>query len=303
MKRSFLITTLMILSLFAVAFYGCSDDDNGTNVVKEEGSLDDPMFMEIQEFVGEGLEETNYILFDMLFNDIDSVFNMMAAAKITSPAESLLVAWHSNTNYWYFYASDTNPSDPTEYYIMVDSFQFIHGTTPSQWPDSALLSRVNTGASFNYYMGDEGHYTMSQNISIVSDDMIGGDPVTINGTRGLSAYFPDWTIFGDTSYACIFQMNFTGTANNVVMDFDGNECPSGGVYTQAGTIGISCSGDSTFSHNDSWTITETFHDNYIGDVVFENSTTRWTFQDTCTSGPIYTTYPMDLVQDQLNHNK
>lgn len=287
MKRIFLLS---VMAAFVMVFaIGCDEDDAATNDNKVTGDLNDPVFLSMQGNLDE-IESFDGQMFDVLFGIIDTVFDMAPGAKITRSSshslgantDSVSVAYHANSGYWYAYASFTEivpTSDTTADTMTVvieDSVQFLAGAMSMQWPDSATLTAIKTGANVAATF-PEGSLSANQNFTIAGEIVTEGD-VTVNGTNGVSVSMGNLE-------NCTFAVTMTGNATNVVLNLttiDLDDCPTAGTLVSTGNINLQCTGEQAVSFNDTWTITETFAGEIIT-IVAENSTTRWTYTDTCSN--------------------
>ncbi|MEW6413244.1 MAG: hypothetical protein AB1483_12360 [Candidatus Zixiibacteriota bacterium] len=298
MRKLILFAVIIGLALSVVV--GCGDDDDTptTPIVKDDGELNDPEFLAALEayYTAGSMSDMMLGWIDIL---IDTVFEdsalLSASGKpivITATSDSVYGTYHSTSNYWYFYASAVDTIfgqgqvvEDIVTFLLEDSIQFLHGTTPVQWPDSTLLTAIKNGVALTLDSG-EGDLTAGQFLTLTGDIVMRGD-VTLTGSRSF-----DMAIYDESDDTCTLTLDMTTTASSIegnltVLEEGG--CPSAGSLTNAGIIGINCSGDSAWSFNDNWVVTETFYgDSSV--VVFENTTTRWTFTDYCESG--ITTKPL-----------
>ncbi len=306
MKKLILFAVLIGLVLSVVI--GCSSDDDDspvTPITKEDGSLDDFEFMAAAEayYSAEGMSDMMLgwidVLIDTVFEDSASLSSSGKPFVITATSDSVYATYHSNSQYWYFYARavDTSYGQGQEIediatFFLEDSIQFLHGTTPVQWPDSTLLTGIKNGAVLNIDSeADQVGLAAGQLITLTGDIVYRGD-ITLVGSQ----YF-ELDIYAAGDDTCNLSLDMATTANAIqgnltVMDNEG--CPTSGSLSNSGVIAISCTGDTTFSFTDNWTIAETFYgDSAV--VVFENTTTRWTFTDYCDGGGIITKPLADLM--------
>lgn len=287
----------MLLMAFMAAFVmvfvvGCDEDDATTNTetTKITGDLNDPAFLSMQGGLDE-VESFDGEMFDMLFGLIDTILVMapnggkivrQSSHSLGANADSVSVAYHQSSGYWYAYASideivwTSDTTSDTASIIIEDSVQFLQGSMAVQWPDSALLTAIKTGASVDVTFTG-GSVTASQNFTIAGAIIAEGD-VTVNGTNAVD-------VSATLLEGCTFALSMTGSATNIVLNIaaiQNDVCPTSGMLVSTGSISLECVGDTTVSFSDSWTITETFAGETIT-VVAENSTTRWTFTDSCSA--------------------
>ncbi len=297
MRKIRLITALLSLGIGAALLGGCSSS-TGTKE-KTTGSLSDPQFQAAQTVMASA-GEFDGMLLDVAFQAVDSVFQDSAnptpihvvglSLAAEAGPDSVSLTYHTNTEYWYFYgvtydsAYDTTAIDTqliVTRFLIQDSVQFLHGSNIVQWPDSALLTEIRNGVhvSVTNSSSTDSVY-VHQRVTIGGDIPNRGD-VVINGSRGFEINFSTFT---DTD-TCQFALNMGATAGAVglnVVDVDQNDgCPTSGRMTYSGNIGVACvTPDTSLTYNDGWIITQSFNGDIIN-YVFENSTTRWTFSDTC----------------------
>ena len=129
-------------------------------------------------------------------------------------------------------------------------------------------------------------------LTIAGTDIFGAGDVLINGNQALDLSFDDSTSFSD----CSFDINMATVLSNIALNVNNDECPSAGSIIHNGSMSISCTGDTTFSFNDNWTISQTFSGGN-STVVFENSTTRWEVTDSCGSGGSQGISPLGRISD------
>jgi hypothetical protein len=300
MKKSVSMFFLLACSLFLAGLIGCSDDESSTNSNLVTGNVDDPEFVAFLDAVG-GTDEFNGIMFDELLGFLDSVQAMPplatpnqrqpGGAMSTLGTDSVFITYHESSQYWYRYisSSDTiyNPGAPNEITnaSLEDSIQFLHADGPVQWPDSALLVGLNTGAALSVEvftpapakLNTTGSAVASQRLSFEGDIIEKGN-VTIAGVRAFAMDFS-----GDFEI-CSFGVDLAETLANIQMNIshvDSGGCPSSGLLTQIGTVSATCTGENPFTFSDTWTIVQTFLGNDMHRVVAENSTTRWEYTGSC----------------------
>jgi hypothetical protein len=296
MKRLFVFLALAALIVGFILVVGCSDDDESTTpVVKETGDPNAPEFEAARDAFGFA-DEMNGIMFGFLFITIDSVLaspDFPAFAKPGSinsggafASDSFALAYHDGSKYWYamFLSVDTIDGDTLPIYLtflIQDSLQFLQGTTPVQWPDSALVSGVKHGISIAITSSDLTEAFVAHQFLSVNGDLPGNGDVEINGN---SSFLADFTT-GPVEPYCDFSIDLSSNYQNVnanLSALEGDGCPTSGTARYSGGVNMSCYGDTTFTFNDSWSVVQTFSQSNIH-YVFENSTTRWEFDDPCGS--------------------
>jgi hypothetical protein len=296
MKKTLLLLLILGLALALVMSCGKDEEDNITNSdTKEDGELTDLEFLVAQDaFDGAGIfTDSLFFWMDVVLDTVfeDSASLAVSAKVLGTAGDSGEINYHEDSEYWYLYyqAIDTNHQgqlgDQIYTGVIKDSVQFLHGDVPVKWPIEELLTGVNNGVLFTLTMdNDSGSVTAvaSQNVNVTGEIADRG-LVTINGTRTF-----DLELAGGTQN-CVATLDVAGTATEIegilaLMDAGG--CPTSGTLSHVGTIGIECTGDTTFSLSDTWVRNQIF-DGDSSRVVIENSTTRWTYVEYCEgTGPV-----------------
>ncbi len=302
MKRLILLAIMLGLALTFVI--GCSDDDEDaiptTPTILEQGSLDDADFVAAQEALF-GAEDFGDSLFvwmeecmERVESDPDNPANAGKVVPTMAASDPVIITYHDGSQYWYIYIQSVDTiygqgQTITDIltFVLEDSIRFLHGSTVVQWPDSDLLTRVNNGALMTVTtQSGLGNATAAQNVSVVGEIVARGD-VTIDGSLSVN-----FSVSGPGG-ACSASLAATATADDIVLNMteaDDGGCAQSGHMAHIGTLALECTGDDTLSYSERWTFDQTFY----GDstlVVVENSTTRWTFTDTCdVSGPVTKPY-------------
>ncbi len=288
-----IVVWMLALGLMVALVVGCGDDDTPTEPNDlETGSLDDAEFV-LAEEAFYGAEDFSDEMFFWMELFIDSIFweasqQGGSSAYVDKPlADSIFATYHGSSQYWYLYfrAVDTTwgAGDVVEEIVTVilrDSMQFLHGTDPVQWPDTMLLTSVINGAGLSVStMTGLGNAMATQNVTVVgaAGEIANHGDVTLDGTRTFTL-----VLVGEGGQ-CSVELDASATATEVAMnvaEMEEGGCPASGNLVHVATITIECTGDTTFTFSDTWTFDQTFFGDTI-QVVVENSTTRWTFTDTC----------------------
>ncbi len=301
MKRLLLLSTLLVVGLTLAFVAGCSDDDTvAGSDQKTVGNTNDPVL----DIIGAPFEFSQEFSIDMitkLFDVIDAVANDNGNPGMpgfdnrnlgsSALADSMMLTYHSDTKYWYYYfsASDTfyvEQEDGSDLpvamnMVIIDSVQFIHGTTIVQWPDSALLTSVKMGISIQMTADDQSMNVQGGQILTLTGDLGGGTELLVNGTQELE------TSLNIGMMLCSFSTDMSATFTDLVLDdavFNGTGCPPSGIASYTGSISVSCEGDTTFTFSQAWAVTQTFAGDSMH-VVVENNTTRWEFDEACDDVP------------------
>lgn len=294
MKRILWMLAIMLIGIGVVFVGGCSnDDDDATGpTTKTVGDTNDPTF-EMMEMVFSETEDMTQGMFMFWMGILDTVLShpdnpgvsgQFRLGSKTALADTVFLTYHSNTNYWYAYAQHSEyawygeGSDSSLVtFTVTDSVQFMHGLIPVQWPDTALLTGINTGLSVSIVPEGTGFAAAgAQRISIVGDIPNWGD-ITTNGTQSV-----EFSV-SDTSWGCSYGSDMNVVFTNLVMnltEIENDGCPSSGNVTYNGNANITCTGDTTFSISDNWLISQTFTGDSVHFVV-ENSNYRWEWTEDC----------------------
>lgn len=299
--RRFWVIMLGVAIIFNIAvFSGCSDDDddNGTSsTTKAVGSMDDPLFIAALEPIEDASEQIP-IGIEMMMVFLGEIMDSAAVpAKTLYPSQLGVkqpdtIWYNATTKYWYAVAEY---EDVSWYGYYKDSIQFVHGASAVQWPDSALLTRLNSG----FYLVDVALNTAKDGLAPFASDTVfkytfGG---YMTGAAGQIAALGDVTAGGSGNifmtsglmksadeFYCSWGVsdNFTATSVqlNLVDMMMESGCPEGGSVTHNCTVNLDCQGDTSFTHTGSWYLKETF----AGDTthyVVENATHRWEFSEPC----------------------
>jgi len=301
MSKKLIVLLLALGVLIIVSLTGCDKDEATNPDEKLVGDINDPQFLLFEEAM-DAPDETSEIMFGLMFEFLDTVDIIHTAAPppVNSPlspllaeADTVFVVYHAGSQYWYRTAqfSEATGSD-TLALTLEDSLQFLHAIGPVQWPDSALLVGLNHGALLTIESNTEDTVEAAQWISLTGDIASEGD-VTLNGTQSFGIFLTD------DAGPCSFALDIATTATNVLLNIahtDSGGCPSAGVLAQNGTVGIECTGDTTVSFSDTWTITQTFTGNDQYTIVAENSTTRWTYSGSCADEQTKSTFAQRIRQ-------
>lgn len=289
MKRLLLLSVLMMLGVSLAFISGCDEDEATNPPEKAVGDTLDPIFVAVEEGF-EGIDDmTSFLLiqslgfsFFVLYDTSESVAGKgpFGIEGLKSAIDSVVLTYHSSSQYWYLYVSSAGTSGDTVWSLTFeDSIQFLHGDNPVQWPDSTELTSIKAGGSFSMYMTPGDTLSASQNFTITGDIAGLGD-VVFNGNGQLSIDLD----FYDPS--CSFDFDMNQTISNLqlnITELGEESCPTAGTIRHVGAVSVECTGDTTFTFSDTWSITQTFSGDIIT-TVFENSTTVWTVTDTCGGG-------------------
>ncbi len=295
MKRFWGLAVVAAVGTALVFFAGCGDDKGTEPHKKTAGDTLNPIFVA----AGEGLGGMGELVPQLLIASLEFAFVVFQGAGQAprgkrsfevvgrkSAADSLYYEYHSGSSYWYFYyrSSDTEYyGDVITYYEVrtyEDSIQFWHGAEPVQWPDSALLTQIKAGGSVMLRNSEGVELSMVQALVLSGEVAALGD-VVISGTgRVVGEAYTETSV---CRYSIDMTHAVTGVQLNLAEIDQEGTCPDAGTVRHTGSLDIECTGDTTFSFSDRWTVTQTFS----GDTektTFENSTTIWTVVEACGGG-------------------
>lgn len=294
MKKFLLVLLSLSVITGVILVIGCSDDDETTQpIVKQTGDLSDPEYLATDDALG-FVEFLNGMMFNNMFMTMDSAmmnpaFHGIAKSDYSGMAtgiasDTIFLTYHSGSDYWYLWgqAVDTETVDTQQVIItmtIADSVQFLHGMTPVQWPDSALLTGVKHGASLEYSTDNNILSVDAHQLITVTGDLPGYGDIEVDGSSSFDAYVSE----ASGGPGCTFDLNLGSTVTDLLMNLetiDAGGCPYSGRTAYNGAINMTCIGDTSFTFNDYWSIVQTFTGSSIHYVV-ENSTHRWEFDESC----------------------
>ncbi|UCG62960.1 MAG: hypothetical protein JSV52_06680 [Candidatus Zixiibacteriota bacterium] len=287
-----ILILLLSLGVVLALVIGCSDDDGPTEPNELlTGSTEDPEFVLAQEALF-GAEDFSDEMFTWMEFFIDSVFGEAAQPSGSSAftakllADTVWVTYHEDSEYWYLYFrhDDTTWVGDVVQEVttlrLYDSIQFQHTGDPVQWPDSSALTAVVNGVTLLVTtMTGQGNAMATQAVTVAgaAGEIANHGDVVLDGTRTFALM-----LTGEGGQ-CSVDLEASATADDIALNIAASEegaCPESGNLVHVATITIECTGDTAFTFTDTWTFDQTFFGDSIK-VVAENSTTRWTFTDTC----------------------
>ncbi|MEW6049701.1 MAG: hypothetical protein AB1644_01370 [Candidatus Zixiibacteriota bacterium] len=305
MKRLLALLTVAVVAGMFMLLFGCSDKAT-ENIVKVDGDTLDPTYLAAQtafegaDEISTGLAEICLTLIDSVANDTNHPMPSHAphfgGSSEAVASDSFLKTYHSDSKYWYFYAShaETLWNDSQQVvdvitFEVVDSLQFHHGPIIVQWPVRELLTEVHNIGSYSIdVLSGVGSLSAHQDLQIIGDVGTGGD-VMVDANGSFNGEFNSYGAFASAAFkpaaeSCQFSMNLSHVFDNVALNLtavqDSNGCPTAGTITHSGNLNIACTGDTVLNFNDYWIITQAFHGD-SSTVTFENSTTRWSAEHAC----------------------
>lgn len=287
--KQFLLLSLAAVCLTVVGVIAGCGDDESSNPQLAVGDTTNADFQLVREAVDEadfgGM--TEYMLMFAVAL-MDSVMDEGGAPLVSGREmptlalqDSLLMTYHAGTRYWYLYASQAEGTDTM---VVTDSVQFLHATGPVQWPDTTLLTGINTGVRVRLASGTEVLIDVGQRLSLMGDIIHGGD-ATINGIQSYHFTMNSATETDTCEVAYNGTASFAGIELNLQEVFGGGACPTSGQAVYVIDLFLDCtSGDSSIVIDGTWRVVQTFAGTTVT-VAYEDGTTRWTVTDDCGSAP------------------
>lgn len=291
MKRHVFISALIMTLLVGTQFIGCGDDDKPTPS-KPPADLNDPSYQAasfILDAANAGPESASYI----------AIINFW---KIIGSGPNPPI-YHIASGFWYeqdfqidTVYSQENPSViiETTQITIKDSVRFWHGGTAVRNPDSALLTRIESGLNI-YATADSSKDTMTfkydLNITGAAGEIWGDGVVAISGTGTMVGTASEgyYTEPGEPSLeslgVCKLIFDVATSYPNLVFDIDEMifGCPiTGGTATSTGPLNVVyCPGaDENLEFPATWTASKTFAGENMT-IVTNSPTRQWIEADTC----------------------
>jgi len=281
MKKFVLILTMGLAVCALTGFVGCSDDDE--TVLGPTAADSAKVEMIFGEF--DDMGEVNGLMLNSTMHFIDSIMTAAGAGKTAAGVEiHVTLEWHAASEYWYCTAVDTSDSDG-EVFNFVDSIQFLHGTTPVQFPVDSLLTEIRSDMRLTVVGEDIDTAFAWQNVVLTMENPE-SDTLIISGTGGLLAEVSEMEIEGTDTTVCDVYFNLGFVYTGLVFDLssvgEGGElgCPLEGTLAATGSVDINCTGANEGSVSGAWAVTEVFdHGEVTITVQFGGFTFRST--ETC----------------------
>ena len=294
MKRA--LMTIMVLTIIAGLVYviGCSDDDETStgSTTKPTGDTLDPTFIGAKQALSD-VSDSVPLALNAMINGMWGVLDSMASlpsAKPTGILQPDTVWFNGDNNYWYAIEENTG----LFYSYQIDSLQFMQGEIAVQWPDTALLTRINGGMFAAIRYGSVAKATSGDTVfKYTFQGSLFGDPgsiarygdVAVNASGTL--YMNKLLDKNTSDIFCGYELDDTYQVNNVQLNlltvFEFGGCPVSGNITHNAALSLTCGGDTTFTNTDNWYAQQSF----TGDsthYVIENSTHRWEMTEGCGGG-------------------
>ncbi len=322
MRRLFPIA-LVLLFCLGWSFSGCgssSTDSNGGGIFDPGdggggggltlGDTSDAEFQAIEGAIGsvDDLSEEMFGHLDIMLDTLRQNPNWIGSTQALTPAadtmefDSFHVAYHTDTQFWYFYwiasdtvyGYDTSGAQTMDIWTTTieDSIRFRQDYAYRQWPDTTSVNQISLGVNMSV-SSTSGMVDLQVDEFITIDgDIFGTGEVTLTGAG-------DYDI-GMNFFGCDISVDMAVTLSSLTMDINATDqaCPSAGSLSMSGTSGVVCTGpDGTVSESDSYSITQTFESGNVH-VIAEDATTRWELTQSCSElgDPGAAPLPMRLAE-------
>lgn len=275
---------------------GCSEESK-PNEPLPDGDPDSQEYQEFQES-SSMIDESNDEMLAGVFEMADMIGDMQGGGTSVGSSEpgrlnyipaavadSFLATYDSATQYWTAYLSYTDTLTGSNF-IHSCSLQFVQGDAAVQWPDSLLVTQINSGAIFTANLaGDNGEATIEAthdwSISGAAGEIGAEGDVVINGEATFSLVGGG----SDSNGTCNAEINFSQNSVDVEVNLTslstGESCPSAGSHVKVGSAQIECSGQNgTGTWNRNWSVTYTFTPGEVN-IVAQNGINQWTYDGPC----------------------
>lgn len=299
MKRLLFLGACSVLTVGLVMLLGCSSSTEPTN--KVVGDTTNPAFQAAagvldladisdKEMIYSGFSTLDRIVTGTPGSPKHGDYLPNAAVVVDSPV------YHGGSSYWYYSTglTDTTYKLGTDTIIEIvtllfeDSLQFLHGLTPVQYPDSALLSSVKAGAKWSVCTALSSDTVLAAHrwtVSGTPGSIAGRGQVQINGFGTFHGRVQNVPTGNDSLGTCGATLDllsaWSGITLNIASVMDSGACPTAGMTMHHGNLAVACIGGiNSLNFNGNWVRTATFSGNMVT-IVYESPTTRWTVTDTC----------------------
>jgi hypothetical protein len=293
MKRLLFLGACSVLAVGLALLFGCSTSTEPIN--KLAGDTTDATFLTAAS-VFEGAyvydQEMIHSMFSMTGGIITPQavpapckYDRVGVAAVVPP----VAIYHEISQYWYIGVDTSLATDlDTTDFFFADSIQFLHGSTPVQYPDSALLTSVKYGAHLSLArktVPDTIIVTQRATVTGAAGAIASRGTVQINALGTFHGHGENLTGPNDSLPTCTANFNFAnswnGVAVNIAAVMDSGACPTAGTMAHVGTLNVDCQNNqNSLQFTGLWRMVMTFSGT-IATVVYESPTTRWTVTDTC----------------------
>jgi hypothetical protein len=161
----------------------------------------------------------------------------------------------------------------------IDSIQILASGVPLQVPDESIDQ-----ISFRAHFSAANRAGTATRDGVHRIDISRTDPLTevtnIDGSAQEAISF----VHTDTSGSCDIDVNVDFSANDVVIDFAGNDCPQSGSVSIALALSADCTGGGlTLSIDGNWSVMGTYNGD-IGNFTYSDGQNVWSGVDSCDTG-------------------
>jgi len=275
MKKYFVVTSLMLL-LAALFAAGCGDNNDSNPLTP--GDPNDPGFVIVADQI-DGIDGMTSEMLGTTLNIVDMVMNQQPAAK----PGAYTLEYHETSGYWYY--SDSYTEGGVSQFAVVDSVQFLEGSTVVQYPNPELLSRVNSYLTLTLTTtGDGVNAAIHQNINITTPTP-GSDTLIVNGNGDIDASYSYTDVMNTDTTECSgtfdLQMNITNISM-IMTDLQTElSCPYAGSVVYTGAINAMCNGGGSDAlATGTWSITQVFDQGTMAVTVISGSNS-WSMTEQC----------------------
>jgi hypothetical protein len=281
----------IIAGLMLVAA-GCSSTDSDSNPLTPGDNNDaNYQFIE-QEVMGDLTFEGIGLSLDLAGTLIDSIPGAAPArprfyAKPALDGGQLIIESYSYSyqNNWHIFQVDgivavDFPVDTFDL-VGIDSIQVLSNSVPQQVPDEST-----DAFAFRAHF-DVWSRTSSDSISAhhqVTADRVDTTAINLNADLNENIQFTHT----DTAGSCDVLVANSFQATDIVMDFEGADCPQSGSIAITTSVQFDCQGNQSnpwsLSLDGVWTVTGTY-DGVTENLTFSDGTNVWTKQESCGGSP------------------
>lgn len=263
MKRTVFTGILFAISAMLLII-SCSDDDSGTP--PDQGNLDDPVFVFMDDFLGSGMNNINFLTIDHMSYMIDSVVDNEVSKQIPQLAGKAQFNIHyipggyTEENNWYvfddsLYITPTSSDEPDSiFYSGTDSLGFYGGGALIAPPNLETIDSLglHNSGTYNIY-ADNTHLQMTYSTDYtITAQAFGVNPITIDGTAEFTA---TGVIEFESGDLCDMTMDITLTYTDLDIDASDEVVPMEGTASATAVITQSCETGSTAPDiSGTWTV-------------------------------------------------
>ncbi len=247
-----------------------------TNANLQTGDLADPAFLEVNEVMQEGSENSQ----DAIFEGFDAAFNYLFGGSplSTSTADTIIYAYE---NGWHHLIVDYLDDTTGNTYYLDDSVQ-IKDTLgiAQQFPDTNNIGSVEVRVKRYVHIAA---YDPFEDFQFKGDDTVlasasfvvnsGDSTATFNGLAN------EWAkgtfMHPDSAVECSLDLALLHVVDDVIIPIDTGDCPISGTISASGDVNIVCPfSTDTIRVSGSWTRIINIGQNSVT-IICRNNTTQW----------------------------